>query len=443
MWRPLDAATSHTRYCNPSRELRPLTLPPSPPRLLLPMSVNIVQLHEEPLETLRQKADEAGIADSTSYRRHDLIFEIARAMGQRGGTLLGRGVLEVHGEGFGFLRSAVDNFLPGNDDIYVSQSQIRRFKLQTGDTVIGMVRPPKDGERYTALLRVESVNGEGPGQTSPSFDELTAIHPDDRLRLGAHPLLRPIEALAPLALGHRGLLVAPPDSGGNEVLSAMVEAATADDELAVTVLLVAAAPEDIREWRTSTTAEVISTPYDEPQGRHLQVAEIVFERARRMVEHGDDVVLFVDSLTRLARACLAEVPPAGRAVDGIDVAALNRLRRHLGAARALEEGGSLTVIGVLPGTDDPIARALAADLAEVLSWRVDLSADLARRGLRPAIDVDRTGARRADKVHDRDTLELVASWRAQRTGDRVEDAVRLLELTRGTPKLDSVATTGQ
>lgn len=407
------------------------------------MSVNIVQLHEATLETLRKKADEAGIADSASYRRHDLIFEIARALGERGGTLLGRGVLEVHGEGFGFLRAAGDNFLPGNDDIYVSQSQIRRFKLQTGDTVIGMVRPPKDGERYTALLRVESVNGESPGQVSPSFDDLTAIHPDDRIDMGGQALLRPIEALAPLALGHRGLLVSPPESGGREVLRAMVQSATADDDLAVTVLLVASAPEDIREWRNSTSAEVIATPYDEPQGRHLQVAEIVFERARRMVERGDDVVLFVDSLTRLTRACLAEIPHVGRAVDGIDVAALNRLRRHLGAARALEEGGSLTVVGVLHGTEDPLARALAADLAEVLSWRVDLSADLARRGLRPAIDVERSSSRHTDKVHDHDSLELLARWRAQRTGDSVDDAVRLLELTRGTPMLDSVATTGQ
>lgn len=402
------------------------------------MTVDFPKLHETPVTELRSKAVELGIQDSERLRRLDLVFQIGNILGAREGAMYGRGVLEVHGEGFGFLRSPQDNFLPGQDDIYVSQSQIRRFKLQTGDSVIGLVRPPKEGERYLALLRVESVNGEPPGLEPPSFDTLTAIYPDDRLALDQDAYLRAVDLAAPLGLGQRGLLVAPARTGRVEILRRLAEQVTRDDDIHVTVLLVGERPEEIHEWRTSTTAEVIATPFDELPARHVQVADIVFERARRMVERGDDAVLLVDSLTRLLRFCLAELPPTGRDIGGVDTSALHRIRRYLGAARALEEGGSLTVIGVVNGDpDNKMDRVLLDDLRDVLNWELTLSRDLADRGLRPPIDIQRSGTRREERLLTGAELEIRSEWRARLTGDLVEDGASLIALASGaasTPK---------
>ena len=393
------------------------------------MPVDLHKLHEAPLNELQRQATELGIENVEQTRRGDLVFAIAKKVGEHDGQIYGRGVLEVHGEGFGFLRSPATNFLPGTDDIYVSQSQIRRFDLQTGDTVIGIVRPPKEGERYTALLRVESINGDPAGTKAPSFDALNAIYPDERISLGADPYLRPMELVAPLGLGQRGLLIAPARTGRIELLHRIAAQLTRDEDLEVTVLLLAAAPEEINEWRGITTAEVIATPFDEPQARHLQVADIVFERARRMVERGDDVVLLVDSLTRLVRACLAETPPSGRDLGGVDAVALHRIRRTMGAARALEEGGSLTVIGVVSGDPDSrIDNAVIDDLRDVVNWELCLSRDLADRGIRPPIDVQRSGTRRAERLLDADELELQTRYRSTLTGDALEDAAALVAL---------------
>lgn len=425
------------------------------------MSVDFPKLHEAPVAALRAQAQELGIADADRLGRLDLVFHVGRVLGQRQQLEFGRGVLEVHGEGFGFLRSPQDNFLPGAEDIYVSQSQIRRFKLQTGDAVIGVVRPPKEGERYPALLRVESVNGEPPGGDPPSFDSLTAIYPDERLPLDDDAYLRAIDLAAPLGLGQRGLLVAPARTGRVEILRRLAEVLTRDEELHVTVLLVGERPEEIHEWRKATRAEVIATPFDEPPARHVQVADIVFERARRMVERGDDAVLLVDSLSRLLRFCLAELPPTGRDIGGVDASALHRLRRYLGAARALEEGGSLTVIGVVNGDPaaeartpahgavaprtavDPMDRVLLEDLRDVLNWELTLSRDLADRGIRPPIDVHRSGTRREERLLTEDERRLRAAWRARLTGDPLEDATTLLSLAAGAPTLDSLTGTGQ
>jgi transcription termination factor Rho len=393
------------------------------------MPVDLHKLHEAPLADLRRQASEIGVQDVERMRRGDLVFAIAKGHGDKDGSILGRGVLEVHGEGFGFLRAPADNFLPGNEDIYVSQSQIRRFDLQTGDTVIGIVRPPKEGERYTALLRVETINGDPAGTKAPSFDSLTAIYPDERVPLSHDAFLRPIELVAPLGLGQRGVLIAPPRTGRVDIQRRLADLLTADEDLEVTVLLLAAAPEEIHEWRTSTSAEVIATPFDEPQARHLQVADIVFERARRMVERGDDVVLLVDSITRLIRACLAEIPPSGRDLGGVDAAALHRMRRYMGSARALEEGGSLTVIGVISGdVDSKIDRALIDDLRDVVNWELWLSRDLADRGIRPPIDVQRSGNKRPERLLDRDSLEQAERFRSGLTGDGVDDASALVAL---------------
>jgi transcription termination factor Rho len=393
------------------------------------MPVDLPKLHEAALPELQRQAKELGVENVERMRRADLAFAIAKRQGEKEGLIFGRGVLEVHGEGFGFLRSPRDNFLPGTDDVYVSQSQIRRFDLQTGDTVIGIVRPPKEGERYTALLRVESINGDPAGTKAPSFDALTAIYPDERIPLRKDAFLRPIELAAPLGLGQRGLVIAPPRTSRIEVQRRIVELLTEDEDLEVTVLLIAAAPEEIQEWRKETTAEVIATPFDEPQSRHLQVADIVFERARRMVERGDDVVLLVDSISRLVRACLAEIPPSGRDLGGVDAAALHRIRRYMGAARALEEGGSLTVLGVVSGDpDSKLDRAVVDDLRDVVNWELWLSRDLADRGIRPPIDVTRSRNARADRLLDGDELETLARWRSSLTGDALEDATALLSL---------------
>lgn len=396
------------------------------------MAVDFPALHEKPLAELRDQARSLGVADADQLRRHDLVFAIGQKSGDKDGSTFGRGVLEVHAEGFGFLRSPADNFLPGQDDIYVSQSQIRRFKLQTGDTVIGLVRPPKEGERYLALLRVESVNGEPPGMDTPSFDSLTAIYPDDRIPLEQVPQLKAVDLAAPMGLGQRGILVAPARTGRVELMRALADMLTADEDLHVTVLLVGERPEEIHEWRKESRAEIVATPFDEPPARHVQVADIVFERARRMVERGDDAVLLVDSLTRLLRFCLAEIPPSGRTVGGVDTAALHRIRRYLGAARALEEGGSLTVIGVVSGdVEHDMDRVLLDDLRDVVNWELTLSRDLADRGVRPPIDLQRSGTRREERLLDPAEVEARRKWRGELTGDPLEDATKLVALASG------------
>lgn len=407
------------------------------------MSTDIVDLHEKSLSELIALAKTRGVPNVEKLRRGDLVFAIVEQEGAGDGQQYGRGVLEVHGEGFGFLRSPGDSYLPGVGDIYVSQSQIRRFKLQTGDTVIGVVRPPKEGERYTALLRVESVNGDPPGREPVSFDSLTAIYPDERMPLGDDPVLRAIDLAAPIGLGQRGILVAPPRTGRVDVLQRLASTLTADESLDVTVLLLDERPEEIQEWRESSRAEIVATPFDEPPARTVQVADIVFERARRMAERGDDVVLLVDSLTRLLRACLAEIPASGRELGGVDTAALHRLRRYMGAARALEEGGSLTVIGVVSG--DPtnkIDATLLDDLRDVVNWELTLSRDLAERGVHPPIDVHRSGNRRPERLLDEPERATYAAWRAALSGDPIEDGAALVARV-AQPQLDSAPSAGK
>lgn len=403
------------------------------------MSSDLVQLQEMEPALLVEQARNLGVRNADSLRRRDLVYAIACEEAKTDNTTLGRGVLEVHGEGFGFLRSPDTNYLPGQDDIYVSQSQIRRFKLQTGDTVIGQVRPPKEGERYLALLRVLLVNNDRPGIDAPSFDSLTAIYPDDRIHLGAWPLLAPIDRVAPLGLGQRGILTAPPRTGREAILRELCTALTADEDLDVTVLLIDERPEEIQEWRAQSNAEIIATPFDEPPARHVQVADIVFERARRMVERGDDVVIIVDSLSRLLRGCLSDT--SADRTSSADAAALHRIRRYMGAARALEEGGSLTVIGVVSGdTRNAIDAALLDDLRDVVNWECALSTALANRGLRPPVDVHRSGTRRIERLLTDAEHTAYNQWRKTLTGDDLEDGHALLAWSA--PALDSAVGSG-
>ncbi len=391
------------------------------------MPVPFAQLYQMRLDALRTEAASLEIPDAATLRKPELVFAIGSRQADKSGEQMGIGVLEVHAEGFGFLRTPAANFLSGPDDIYVSQSQIRRFKLQTGDTVIGVVRPPKEGERYLALLRVEAINGEPPGAEPASFDTLTAIYPDDRIDLGADPWLRVVDLAAPMGLGQRGILVATPRTGRVELLRRLVDQLVADEDLHVTVLLVGERPEEIHEWRMHTKAEVIATPFDEPPARHVQVADVVFERARRMVERGDDAVLIVDSLSRLLRFCLAELPSTGRDLGGVDAGALHRIRRYLGAARALNEGGSLTVVGVLAGdADNKMDRVLLDDLREVVNWELTLSRDVADRGIRPPVDVHRSGTLQEERLLEPEERKVREELRARYTGDPIEDAETLV-----------------
>lgn len=413
---------------------------PARPRVP-PMPVDLQKLHESSLAELRATAREHGVEFEDTTRRAELLFGIARKQTEKEGLILGRGVLEVHAEGFGFLRSPTTNFLPGNDDIYVSQTQIRRFQLETGDTVFGIVRPPKEGERYLALLRVESINGDPAGHKAPSFEALTAIHPDERVPMDHDRVLAGVDALAPLGLGHRGLILAPPRTPRLDLLRRLVDALAQDEDLELTVLVCSASPEDIHDWRTGTPAEVIATPFDEPAQRHLQVADIVFERARRMVERGDDVVVVVDGFERLLRAAMAELPPSGREVGGVDPAALHRLRRYFGSGRALEEGGSLTVIVTVGSDESKADRTLVEELHPMASWEVHLSRAVADRGIKPAIDVLRTGCARPDKLLTADELARMEELRRSFVGDAVEDAARLQSLVNGAGDAASRATT--
>ena len=391
---------------------------------------------------LLKRAEQLGVEHPEKLRRGALLFAILEKEGERTGTTYGRGVLEVHGEGFGFLRSPADNYLPGPSNIYVSQSQIRRFKLKTGDTVIGIVRPPKEGERYLALLRIESVNGDPPGLEPPAFETLTAIYPDDHIDPGSDPVLRCLDWVAPLGLGARGLMVAPARTGRDDVLARLLDTLTQDDELEVTLLLIDERPEAIQEWRERTTAEVIATPFDEPASRHLQVADIVFERARRMVERGDDVVVVIDSINRLLRAAMADFAPTGRAIGGVDGACLHRLRRYVGSARALSEGGSLTVLAVSSSDSTRADEVLLEDLAEVVNWRLTLSRDLADRGVVPAIDVHASHALRPERLLEPDAHEARQQWRRSCSGDPLEDGAALIAQLSDTRRLDKVAQAG-
>lgn len=388
-------------------------------------------------------ANAAGVENAAGMRRHGLLVAIALAESDDPGSY-GTGVLEVHTEGFGFLRCVEDGFLPGTHDIYVSQSQIRRFQLQTGDTVIGIVRPPKEGERYPALLRVESVNGDAPGTVAPGFDTLTAIYPDERVDMRGSEVLRAVDWVAPLGLGQRGLIVAPGRTGRVALLRELAALFGDDGELEVTVLLIAEKPEEIAEWRSLGSVEVVASPFDDTPARQVQLADIVFERARRMVERGDDVVLLVDSLSRLLRACVAE-STGGRSLDGVDVGALHRMRRYLGAARALEEGGSLTLVGCITGeADTHLDQVLLDDLREAANWTLTLSRDVADRGVRPAIDVRRSSSLRPERLLEPGELAERAAWRLSLTGDPVEDARALLDAVRHeTRVLDRASGSGQ
>lgn len=374
--------------------------------------MNLKELKEKHISDLVHMAKEMGIDGAANLRKQDLVFSLLEAQAVRNGVVYSEGVLETLPDGFGFLRAPDYNYLPGPDDIYVSPSQIRRFNLRTGDTVSGQIRPPKDNERYFALLKVESVNGETPDFTGEKilFDNLTTIHPDFRFKLEIDPQVystRLIDLFAPIGKGQRALIVAPPKTGKTILLQNIANSiAQNHPEAVLIVLLIDERPEEVTDMERSVRGEVVSSTFDEPAQRHVQVAEMVIEKAKRLVEHKKDVVILLDSITRLARAYNSVVPPSGKILTGgVDANALHKPKRFFGAARNVEEGGSLTIIATaLIDTGSRMDEVIFEEFKGTGNMELVLDRRLAERRVFPAIDINKSATRREDLLLGRETL---------------------------------------
>jgi transcription termination factor Rho len=378
-------------------------------------ALDLSSLKELSIQALTAMARELGIEGGSRLKKHDLIFRILQAQTEKSGLLFAEGVLESLPDGYGFLRAPESNYLPGPDDIYVSPSQIRKFSLRTGDTVSGQVRPPKGGERYFALIKVEAVNFEPPdlGQDKALFDNLTPLYPSQRIRLETAPeglTTRVLDMMTPLGKGQRGLIVAAPRTGKTMILQAIANAvSTNHPEVALIVLLIDERPEEVTDMQRSVHGEVISSTFDEPATRHVQVAEMVIEKAKRLVEHKRDVVILLDSITRLARAYNAVVPPSGKVLSGgVDSNALQRPKRFFGAARAVEEGGSLTIIATaLVETGSRMDDVIFEEFKGTGNSEIVLDRKMSDKRIFPAIDINRSGTRKEELLLPKDELNRI------------------------------------
>jgi transcription termination factor Rho len=375
--------------------------------------LDLKQLKEMTINELSGVARTLGVENPTGMRRQDLIFRILQRQTEREGLIFGEGVLEVLPEGFGFLRAPEYNYLPGPDDIYVSPSQIRRFNLRTGDTVSGQIRPPKEGERYFALIKVEAINFEPPevAMEKVHFDNLTPLYPEERVKLEVEENMtsRVMDLVTPIGKGQRGLLVAPPRTGKTMMLQSIANSITENHpEVTLIVLLIDERPEEVTDMQRSVHGEVISSTFDEPATRHVQVAEMVIEKAKRLVEHKRDVVILLDSITRLARAYNTVVPPSGKVLSGgVDSNALQKPKRFFGAARNIEEGGSLTIIGTaLIDTGSRMDDVIFEEFKGTGNLEVHLDRKLVERRVFPSIDIHRSGTRKEEL--------LVPEWELRR-----------------------------
>jgi transcription termination factor Rho len=352
---------------------------------------------------------------TSGLRKQELIFRILEAQTEKNGLIFGEGVLEILPDGFGFLRSPSYNYLPGPDDIYVSPSQIRRFDLHTGDTISGQVRPPKESERYFALLKVEAINFENPDQAKDKilFDNLTPLYPDERIHLetkSGDPSTRIMDLLTPIGKGQRGLIVAPPRTGKTMLLQSIAHSITQNHpEVILIVLLIDERPEEVTDMQRSVKGEVVSSTFDEPASRHVQVAEMVIEKAKRLVEHKRDVVILLDSITRLARAYNTIVPPSGKVLSGgVDSNALQKPKRFFGAARNIEEGGSLTIIATaLVDTGSRMDEVIFEEFKGTGNLEIHLDRRLVDKRVFPAIDVNRSGTRKEELLLNENELNRV------------------------------------
>jgi len=366
--------------------------------------MDLVQLKEQNIKGLIQMAKEYGVEGFSTMRKQELIFALLQAQAEQDGLIYGEGVLETLPDGFGFLRAQSYNYLPGPDDIYVSPSQIRRFGLRTGDTVSGQIRPPKEGERYFALLKVEAVNYENPEDTRDKilFDNLVPLYPEEKVRLETEAdsySNRVMDMLTPLGKGQRGLIVASPRTGKTMMLQAIANSISANHkDVYMIVLLIDERPEEVTDMARSVKAEVVSSTFDEPAQRHVQVAEMVIEKAKRLVEHKRDVVILLDSITRLARAYNTVVPPSGKILSGgVDSNALHRPKRFFGAARNIEGGGSLTIIATaLVDTGSRMDEVIFEEFKGTGNMEIHLDRKLADRRIFPSIDINRSGTRKEE-----------------------------------------------
>jgi transcription termination factor Rho len=380
-------------------------------------TMDIAQLKEMNISALTQVAKDLNIQGASGMRKQELIFKILQAQTEKSGFIFSEGVLETLPDGFGFLRAPDYNYLPGPDDIYVSPSQIRKFDLRTGDTVSGQVRPPKDGERYFALIKVEAVNFEHPDEARNKifFDNLTPLYPNERLKLetpnGKDNLsARVLDLLTPIGKGQRGLIVAPPRTGKTMLLQTIANSITANHpEVILIVLLIDERPEEVTDMQRSVNGEVISSTFDEPASRHVQVAEMVIEKAKRLVEHKRDVVILLDSITRLARAYNTIVPPSGKVLSGgVDSNALQRPKRFFGAARNIEEGGSLTIIATaLIDTGSRMDDVIFEEFKGTGNMEIGLDRKLVDKRVFPAIDINRSGTRKEELLVPKDELNRI------------------------------------
>jgi transcription termination factor Rho len=378
-------------------------------------TMDIAQLKEMNISSLTQIAKDLNIQGASGMRKQELIFKILQAQTEKSGFIFSEGVLETLPDGFGFLRAPDYNYLPGPDDIYVSPSQIRKFDLRTGDTVSGQVRPPKDGERYFALIKVEAVNFEHPDEARNKifFDNLTPLYPNERLKLETvkdNLSARVLDLLTPIGKGQRGLIVAPPRTGKTMLLQTIANSITQNHpEVILIVLLIDERPEEVTDMQRSVNGEVISSTFDEPASRHVQVAEMVIEKAKRLVEQKRDVVILLDSITRLARAYNTIVPPSGKVLSGgVDSNALQRPKRFFGAARNIEEGGSLTIIATaLIDTGSRMDDVIFEEFKGTGNMEISLDRKLVDKRVFPAIDINRSGTRKEELLVAKDELNRI------------------------------------
>jgi transcription termination factor Rho len=378
--------------------------------------VDIAHLKRKSVSELQQMATELGIADAPGMKKEDLVFKIEQSLLENDVVLEGEGVLEILPEGYGFLRSQEWNYLYGPDDIYVSPSQIKRFDLRTGDLIRGQVRPPKEWERYLALLKVESINGDDPevAKARIHFDNLRPRYPDERLRLerqNGDLSTRVVDIIAPIGKGQRGLIVSPPRAGKTILLQKIANAiAENHPQTALIILLIDERPEEVTDTRaTVPTAEVLSSTFDEPAERHVQVAEMVIERAKRLVEHGKDVVILLDSITRLARAHNTVAPHTGKILSGgVDAQALAKPKRFFGSARNIDGGGSLTIIATaLVDTGSRMDEVIFEEFKGTGNMELVLDRKIADRRVFPAIDIQKSGTRKEELLHAPDEINRI------------------------------------
>jgi len=418
--RPGNGTTAPDAFAAPADSLPPEQSKagpqpqPAPPPRRPGEGLNITDLKDMSIQKLTQIAKDLTVGGATGMRKQELIFQILKAQTEQSGFIFSEGVLEVLPDGFGFLRAPDYNYLPGPDDIYVSPSQIRKFDLQTGDTVSGQIRPPKEGERYFALIKVEAVNFEAPDQAREKlfFENLTPLYPQERITLERQENLsaRVMDLWTPIGKGQRGLIVAPPRTGKTMLLQSIAQSVAKNHpEIYLIVLLIDERPEEVTDMQRSVEGEVISSTFDEPAQRHVQVAEMVIEKAKRLVEHKKDVLILLDSITRLARAYNTVIPPSGKVLSGgLDSNALQKPKRFFGAARNVEEGGSLTIMATaLVDTGSRMDDIIFEEFKGTGNMEIHLDRKLTDKRVFPSIEVQKSGTRKEELLIPKEDLNRI------------------------------------